>query len=140
MAPERRWVVNGDNSRLIKWPIVLTADLGSARNFWDGVLAFATDDCATSVQFVPHRGEDCLFCTVEGINHPMVPPPEHLREWLLRAGRNLLAGSKWRGRLWWWKAHLRGGESSDVITVVTAGVRVQWLGVFTATTLTFHRT
>ena len=90
------WGVNGR-----PWPHEETpgldlslGDVDSALKFWSCVLLYA-GGCshATSVQFFPSLGENCLFVTVDGINYELDPPPEDFRDWLLGVGRNLSAGA-----------------------------------------------
>ena len=98
-----------------------------------------------SVQFFPDRGENCLFVTVDGIDYEFVPPPEEIRDWLLRVGRNLSAGSGWRGILRRWKALLLRRRSCGLVTLDWSGPTGQrfcseWTGVFSPKGLVFRRT
>jgi hypothetical protein len=68
-------------------------NLDSGRNFWTVVLLLATRDNATSVQFRPSMGEDCLSLTVARVDYSLFPPDPEVLDWLLRVGCNLSAGS-----------------------------------------------
>ena len=104
--------------------------LDSGQQFWTTVLLLAIRDYATSVQFRPSLGVDCLSLTVAEVDYSLVPPDPGLRHSLLRVARNLCAGSAWKGLLWSWKASVLRCSSSGLVTLVCGGIPVQWTGIF----------
>jgi hypothetical protein len=137
------WVLgaNGKPRPEEAWsPSELThGDIDSARKFWTLVLLLAGRDHAMSVQFFPRLGEECLSCTVGGVNYTIVPPPQEFGDWLLHVGRNLSAGSTWRGVLWGWKARILRCQSSGVLTLVFRGNHIDWTVAFSPAGLVFYR-
>lgn len=137
------WVLDANGLPLPEegWsPAELTrGDIDSARKFWALVLLLAGRDHAMSVQFFPHLGEECLSCTVGGVNYTIVSPPAEFHDWLLHVGRNLSAGSTWRGVVWGWKARVLRCQSRGVVTVVFRGNHIDWTVAFGPAGLVFHR-
>jgi hypothetical protein len=109
------------------------------RIFWTLVLLLASRDRATSAQVLPRLGEGCLSVTVDGVNYEIVPPPKELRGQMYRAARDLSAGSRWRGILWWWKAHVFRRQSSSLVTLEFLGNRIEWTATFGPHGLVFQR-
>ena len=143
LIADSSWVSDANGSPLPEEklsPVELThGDMDSARKFWGLVLLLAGCDHASSVQFFPHLGEDCLSCTVARVNYTMAPPPGELRDWLLRVGRNLCAGSNWQGILWGWRTRVLCRQSSNMVTLEFWGNRIQWDAAFGPRGLVFHR-
>ncbi|MGA2031670.1 MAG: hypothetical protein ABSG68_05400, partial [Thermoguttaceae bacterium] len=117
------WVWDADGQPLQECESIELAfgDPSSARNFWAIILLTAFRDHATSVFFFPFLGEGCLSFAVGDSVCAVIPPPEGFRAWLLRAGRNLSAGSTWRGIIWWWKSRVLRRRSRGLVTLVYPG-------------------
>jgi hypothetical protein len=110
--------------------VQLGADRSSAERFWAMVLQFAAADRAEAVLFRPALGDSCLACVVEGETYPMVPPEDAFRRLYFRVGRDLLAGSRLRGLLWWWRARWLGREPQGEITLKSEGRSIRWSGTY----------
>jgi hypothetical protein len=111
------------------WPIIDPQfDRISARRFWAVVLLFATAGSAQSVQFRPDLGEDCLSCSVEGVEHELVPPPAEMRTWLMKMGRELVAGNAWRARFLSLIGMLTRRPYSGRVVVEFKGKLMTWIG------------
>jgi len=129
LLPEEEWAA----------PELAAGSQDSARISWTLILFLAWRDRATSARFLPRLGEDCLFFTVDGVNYGLVPPPKETRSSMLRVARDLSAGSRWRGILWWWKAHLFRCESSSLVTLEFWRNRIKWNTTFGPQGLVFQR-
>lgn len=116
-----------------EWSAIdLGFDLASARCFWATILEFVRADRATSLSYRPELGDACLSCTVDEQEYPLDAPPAEFRTWLLNAGRDLLAGSPWRGRGWSWGARMWRRTYVGFVVVEIAGERHPWRGTFAA--------
>lgn len=90
------------------WPAIeLDGTRESARAFWTATLQFANADGATRVLYRPANGDDCLACEVDGVLHPMVPPPSQMQTWLFHEAKRL-AIKTWRERANAWLGPLLG--------------------------------
>jgi hypothetical protein len=132
LVAEYSWFFDAGGTPLTEEPKIdlMENDLDSARMFWAVVLMIGVRDRAGSVQFRPRVGEDGLSVTVGGIDYPMIPPSKDVRDWLLRVGCDIVAGSRWRGVLWRCKSRLLRRQSRGAVAVAYWGHCTQWNGVF----------
>ena len=114
-------------------------DLQSGVQFWVTVLAYATKEDAESIRYVPALGESCLVICIKNEQFEYEAPEESLRFWLLEVGRDLAAGSRWRGKLWNWMSRLFQRSMHGQVTVELPEFQSRWKTVFCQQELVFQK-
>jgi hypothetical protein len=71
------------------------------QKLWALVLLLAIKDRATRVWYDPALGDSRFGYEISGVEHTLVPPPEHLQALLVKAIRNLLRRRTVRGLIAW---------------------------------------